>query len=617
MAQKVNPIAVRLRFNRSSDSSWFSDYYYSTLLYQDLNFRDYLSSIRQPNANKLGFRPGKCVIHHFPKRSLIHLFCLGTKSQPLTWPKLEVRSAAWTKRKNRQLLATVPKRKMLLLPPFVGPHVAATAPSSLFQRMEQRAVLKDPKTIVASLEILLWFQRIRAFQSQFFRNQNIRNCDGSWSSSSISQKKTAIASCYARQSYNFSKQSLNQLGDVFIESRTHELTRSGHVSLAAKQLEEPGDVTCVASGGASHLSFNKAGATIGSKEALCFAASGRKGFLANLLELHKAALAALGCSLARSTTVGLTLGRCEAVAATAMTAPKEPKHRTRKAVFSFQPVGQQWVNQILTGSGWTSFTLGAFGQAYSTHLKYTTLAKPSMRLRTTVSQSTQSKGTQSSPFSQMPRHQGHTIAAPLSRAVSTPEQEASFACKCHGTKGQASPFGRAFVPLLYFNYYAMHYFFLKKTNSLRDEKHINHAQARGATNALAPLARSRYFYLSNVQSILSDKTSTFTSLRPIKVSSIFQSASLIAQEIACKLEQKKSFRQICRSIFQQISICKYIKGIRISCSGRLNGAEIAKSSCRKYGETSLHVFSDKIDYAQTKASTPYGILGVKVWISYV
>eukprot|EP00897_Mesotaenium_endlicherianum_P002520 jgi/Mesen1/2296/ME001545S01381 len=85
----------------------------------------------------------------------------------------------------------------------------------------------------------------------------------------------------------------------------------------------------------------------------------------------------------------------------------------------------------------------------------------------------------------------------------------------------------------------------------------------------------------------------------------------MAQEIACKLEQAKSFRQICRSVFQHIEICKHIKGIRISCSGRLNGAEIAKTECRKYGETSLHVFSEKIDYAQTKASTPYGLLGVK------
>ena len=40
------------------------------------------------------------------------------------------------------------------------------------------------------------------------------------------------------------------------------------------------------------------------------------------------------------------------------------------------------------------------------------------------------------------------------------------------------------------------------------------------------------------------------------------------------------------------------------CSGRLNGAETAKTECRKYGETSLYVFSDKIDYTQTKASTP-------------
>ena len=56
--------------------------------------------------------------------------------------------------------------------------------------------------------------------------------------------------------------------------------------------------------------------------------------------------------------------------------------------------------------------------------------------------------------------------------------------------------------------------------------------------------------------------------------------------------------------------------LALSCSGRLNGAEIAKTECRKYGETSLHVFSDQIDYAKAQASTPYGILGVKVWVSY-
>ena len=47
MSQKVNPIAVRLRLNRLSDSSWYSDYYYSKLLYQDINFREYLKLIKQ------------------------------------------------------------------------------------------------------------------------------------------------------------------------------------------------------------------------------------------------------------------------------------------------------------------------------------------------------------------------------------------------------------------------------------------------------------------------------------------------------------------------------------------------------------------------------------------
>jgi hypothetical protein len=81
MAQKVNPIAVRLGFNRNSDSSWFSDYYYATLFYQDYHVRNYLNCIKQPSGTKLGFRLAKCIIHHYPKKSCIHLFCLGSKRQ--------------------------------------------------------------------------------------------------------------------------------------------------------------------------------------------------------------------------------------------------------------------------------------------------------------------------------------------------------------------------------------------------------------------------------------------------------------------------------------------------------------------------------------------------------
>nr|YP_009755733.1 ribosomal protein S3 [Roya anglica]QIQ22972.1 ribosomal protein S3 [Roya anglica] len=138
---------------------------------------------------------------------------------------------------------------------------------------------------------------------------------------------------------------------------------------------------------------------------------------------------------------------------------------------------------------------------------------------------------------------------------------------------------------------------------------------------------------AHIKNTLSFQTNNLVKINPINISNLFQSASLVAQEIAWKLEQKKSFRTICRTLFLNLRPLladgpvmdikkiykknRYIKGIRISCSGRLNGAEIAKTECKKYSETSLHVFSDKIDYAFVKALTPYGILGIKVWISYV
>lgn len=61
---------------------------------------------------------------------------------------------------------------------------------------------------------------------------------------------------------------------------------------------------------------------------------------------------------------------------------------------------------------------------------------------------------------------------------------------------------------------------------------------------------------------------------------------------------------------------KGVEGIRICCSGRLKGAEIARTACGKYGKTSRNVFNKKIDYAPAEVSTRYGILGVKVRISY-
>lgn len=129
-------------------------------------------------------------------------------------------------------------------------------------------------------------------------------------------------------------------------------------------------------------------------------------------------------------------------------------------------------------------------------------------------------------------------------------------------------------------------------------------------------------YLNEVQkmrSLLSNRTNTNTLIESVKIKSVYQSASLIAQDISFQLRNKRrSFRSILSQIVKNIPLVmkKGVEGIRICCSGRLKGAEIARTECGKYGKTSCNVFNQKIDYASAEVSTRYGILGVKVWISY-
>ena len=130
-----------------------------------------------------------------------------------------------------------------------------------------------------------------------------------------------------------------------------------------------------------------------------------------------------------------------------------------------------------------------------------------------------------------------------------------------------------------------------------------------------------YSYLNEVKkmrSFLSNRTNTNTLIESVKIKSVYQSASPIAQDISFQLRNKTSFRSIFSKIVKDIPLVmkKGVEGIRICCSGRLEGAEIARTECGKYGKTSRNVFNQKIDYASAEVSTRYGILGVKVWISY-
>ncbi len=90
-------------------------------------------------------------------------------------------------------------------------------------------------------------------------------------------------------------------------------------------------------------------------------------------------------------------------------------------------------------------------------------------------------------------------------------------------------------------------------------------------------------------------------------------AQLVAESIAQQLERRVSFRRAMKRAVQNAMRMGAL-GIRVNVSGRLGGAEIARTEWYREGRVPLHTLRADIDYALAEASTPYGIIGVKVWI---
>ena len=90
-------------------------------------------------------------------------------------------------------------------------------------------------------------------------------------------------------------------------------------------------------------------------------------------------------------------------------------------------------------------------------------------------------------------------------------------------------------------------------------------------------------------------------------------AKLVAESIAQQLERRIMFRRAMKKAMQ--STLKHgAQGVKVSLSGRLGGAEIARNEWAREGRVPLHTFRADIDYATAIAKTTYGIIGVKVWI---
>ncbi len=89
-------------------------------------------------------------------------------------------------------------------------------------------------------------------------------------------------------------------------------------------------------------------------------------------------------------------------------------------------------------------------------------------------------------------------------------------------------------------------------------------------------------------------------------------SQLVAENIALQLERRISFR---RAMKKSVSSAMKlgVKGIKISCSGRLGGAEIARTEWYREGRVPLHTLRADIDYGFAEALTTYGLIGVKIW----
>ncbi len=90
-------------------------------------------------------------------------------------------------------------------------------------------------------------------------------------------------------------------------------------------------------------------------------------------------------------------------------------------------------------------------------------------------------------------------------------------------------------------------------------------------------------------------------------------AQLVAENVASQLEKRIAFRRAMKQVVSR-SMKMGAKGIKIACSGRLAGAEIARTEWYSEGKVPLHTLRADIDYGFAEANTTYGKIGVKVWI---
>jgi small subunit ribosomal protein S3 len=112
---------------------------------------------------------------------------------------------------------------------------------------------------------------------------------------------------------------------------------------------------------------------------------------------------------------------------------------------------------------------------------------------------------------------------------------------------------------------------------------------------------------------IAQMTKSDVSLNIVEIRKPEIDAKLVAQGVADQLERRIAFRRAMKRAVQS-ALRLGAEGIKITCSGRLGGAEIARTEWYREGRVPLHTLRGNVDYAEAQAHTAYGVCGVKVWI---
>ena len=121
---------------------------------------------------------------------------------------------------------------------------------------------------------------------------------------------------------------------------------------------------------------------------------------------------------------------------------------------------------------------------------------------------------------------------------------------------------------------------------------------------------------SNIELLKSDlkkMTDSAIDINIVEVKTPDMDATLVAENIAAQLERRIAFRRAMKQCVGR-TMRMGAKGIKITCGGRLGGAEIARSESYREGSIPLHTLRADIDYGTAEAHTTYGRIGIKVWI---